>query len=122
MTSATGAVVRGQHERGMDERRGSDGRRIGRVPTRRGPGVDGQAGWPLTAYDERPWLARYTTGAPTDIEGEDRSALAMWDAAVSGSPDAVFLRYFDASLTFREVDEISDALAVGLTEYGFARG
>src|SRR6202034_3243539 len=59
---------------------------------------------------------------PADIEVEYSSALAMWGSAVARSPDATFLRYFDASFTVRQVDEISDALAAALIDHGFARG
>ena len=76
----------------------------------------------MTRYDERPWLARYRPGTRADIEIEYSSALAMWRAAVGRSPGATFLRYFDASFTVREADEISDAVAAGLVDAGFAPG
>ena len=76
----------------------------------------------MSVYDQRPWLARYSPGIPADITIEYASALAMWKSAVARSPDATFLRYFDGSFTVRQVDEISDALAAGLADHGFARG
>jgi long-chain acyl-CoA synthetase len=76
----------------------------------------------MSVYDQRPWLARYSPGMPADITIEHASALAMWRSAAARSPDATFLRYFDATFTMRQVDEISDALAAGLVDRGFARG
>jgi len=76
----------------------------------------------MSRYDERPWLARYDAGQPSDIEVEFRSALAMFSACVQAGPDAVLVRYFDGVLTRREVDELSGAFAAALAEAGFAAG
>jgi long-chain acyl-CoA synthetase len=47
---------------------------------------------------------------------------AMFEAAVQRRPDGVFIRYFDAGLTYSEVDRLSDAFAAGLQAHGFAHG
>src|SRR5919204_5444 len=72
----------------------------------------------MSIYDERPWLARYGAGQPADIEPEYASALEMFAAAVSRAPDADVIRYFDGRISLRELDELSDAFAVGLTDAG----
>src|ERR671933_417303 len=54
----------------------------------------------MTTYDDRPWLALYTSDQ---------------------SPD-VAVKYFDGTLTWRELDEQSTALAAGLRAHGFERG
>jgi long-chain acyl-CoA synthetase len=71
---------------------------------------------------ERPWLALYDDGAPSDIEPEHASALAMFESAVQRAGDRTAIRYFDAELTWSDVDALSDALAVGLAELGIAPG
>jgi long-chain acyl-CoA synthetase len=76
----------------------------------------------MSTYDERPWLARYDAGQPSDIEAEFGSALAMFSACVQRDPDAVLVRYFDGVLTRREVDELSGAFAAALADAGFAAG
>src|ERR1700728_1448982 len=76
----------------------------------------------MSVYEERPWLARYRPGTPSDIAVEHASALEMWRSSVERAPDATLIRYFDASFTVREIDQMSDAIAVGLAERGFARG
>ncbi|GAA5129904.1 long-chain-fatty-acid--CoA ligase [Pseudonocardia adelaidensis] len=73
-------------------------------------------------YDERPWLARYDAGQPHDIELEHSDALAMFRAAVRRNPDGDAVRYFDGRITLRELDELSDAFAVGLLDSGLAAG
>jgi long-chain acyl-CoA synthetase len=75
-----------------------------------------------SAYDERPWLARYAEGQPADIEPEHRSALAMFAATARRSPDAVAIHYRDEALTFGALDELSGALATALAQRGVARG
>ncbi|MBC6459948.1 AMP-binding protein [Actinomadura sp. HBU206391] len=74
----------------------------------------------MSSYDERPWLARYDDGQPTEIEIEHTSALRMFAASVARDPDADIIRYFDGRITLRELDELSDAFAAGLAATGFA--
>jgi long-chain acyl-CoA synthetase len=73
-------------------------------------------------YDERPWLARYDAGQPHDLELEHPDALAMFRAAVARDPDGDAVRYFDGRITLRELDELSDAFAVGILDSGLAAG
>ncbi|MHA6617590.1 long-chain-fatty-acid--CoA ligase [Pseudonocardia sp. DLS-67] len=73
-------------------------------------------------YDERPWLARYDAGQPHDLELEHSDALAMFRAAVTRNPNGDAVRYFDGRITLRELDELSDAFAVGLLDSGLAAG
>jgi long-chain acyl-CoA synthetase len=76
----------------------------------------------LSAYDERPWLARYDAGQPHDLELEHSDGLAMFRAAVARNPDGDAVRYFDGRITLRELDEQSDAFAVGLLDHGLTAG
>ena len=75
----------------------------------------------MSAYDDRPWLARYGE-APADLEIEFEDALAMFRAGVEKDPDGVALTYFDGSVTRRELDELSDGLASALLANGFSAG
>src|SRR3954452_23105018 len=71
---------------------------------------------------ERPWVALYDEGLPAEVEREHASALAMFERTVERAADRTAIRYFDAELTWAEVDRLSDALAVGLQELGVAAG
>ncbi len=66
----------------------------------------------MSAYDERPWLARYTSGVAPELAPEHIDTLAMFHAAARRSLDAIAVRYFDGALSLREVDEATDALRV----------
>lgn len=74
------------------------------------------------SYTDRPWLARYRKDYPADIETEYPSTLAMFEASLRRAPDTEIVRYFDGTMTLRELDELSDAFAVALVDRGFARG
>lgn len=74
------------------------------------------------SYADRPWLTRYPAGSPADIEAEYTTALDVFDAAVAAEPDSPFLYYFDATLTFADVDRAATALASALVGDGFSAG
>ncbi|WP_030616233.1 class I adenylate-forming enzyme family protein [Streptomyces sclerotialus] len=76
----------------------------------------------MSAYRERPWLARYGEGVPGDITPEYPTLLHAFRASVERSPGTEAIRYFDGVLTLAELDAASDALAVALAERGFAPG
>jgi long-chain acyl-CoA synthetase len=76
----------------------------------------------VAGYEDRPWLALYDRGQPADIEPEFANALDMVRATVERTPDSPALVYFDAVVTFRELDELSDAFAAGLAARGFQAG
>jgi len=73
-------------------------------------------------YTARPWLSSYSKTQPQSIEVDYPDALAMFKAAVTRAADRPAIRYFDGTLTYRQVDEQSDALAVALIKRGFAPG
>lgn len=76
----------------------------------------------MGVYDDRPWLARYRAQTPADIEPEFPTALAMFDAAVEHSAERTAVQYFDAAMTFDDVDRLTDELACGLVALGVQRG
>jgi long-chain acyl-CoA synthetase len=74
-------------------------------------------------YDDRPWLALYDPGVPPAVDLPNPSALAMFDAALAQRPDAPLAHYFDTTLTWKDVDSMAAALAVGLADdLGIRRG
>ncbi|NYJ05462.1 class I adenylate-forming enzyme family protein [Petropleomorpha daqingensis] len=76
----------------------------------------------MTTYDDRPWLALYTSDQTPDVAVEFDDALAMVRATFAARPDDAAIKYFDGVLTWRQLDEQSTALAAGLREHGFERG
>ena len=76
----------------------------------------------MSVYTDKPWLALYGEGQPASITPEHDTLLAVFEATLTATPDAVAIRYFDGTLTFADLDVASDALAVGLLGAGFAHG
>jgi long-chain acyl-CoA synthetase len=76
----------------------------------------------MSVYDEKPWLSLYDQDQPADIALEFTDALSMFRASVSRNPDGHIIRYFGGRITARELDELSDALAVALAGLGVRAG
>ena len=76
----------------------------------------------MSVYDEKVWLGRYREQdlAPRTIEFD--TALDMFAATAARTPDADLIRYFDGSITAGELDELTDAFAVGILDLGFTPG
>jgi long-chain acyl-CoA synthetase len=74
----------------------------------------------MSVYTDRPWLARYPEGQPSDIDSEYGTLLEMFESALARAPGTQAIRYFDGGLTLAELDAASDALAAALLARGFA--
>jgi long-chain acyl-CoA synthetase len=75
-----------------------------------------------SAYESRPWLRLYPPGVPADLPLPTRSALDVFRDTVQRKPEAPYLYYFDAVLSFRQVDEYATALAAALADRGVRQG
>lgn len=75
-----------------------------------------------SVYATKPWLALYTPGLPTTIEPAARDLLTLFASAVVRAGDRAAIHYFDCSISYRELDAMSDALAAALVDRGFASG
>lgn len=69
-----------------------------------------------------PWVRLYPKNVDPQPPLRPESLVDAWTARVAADPDGVAVRYFDGMLTARELDEESDALAVGLRDKGVRRG
>ena len=76
----------------------------------------------MSVYDEKPWLSLYDQDQPAEISLEFTDALSMFRASVNRNPDGDIIRYFGGRITARELDELSDALAVALAGLGVRAG
>lgn len=72
----------------------------------------------MTLDPTRPWLGHYRA----TLQLEHATVLDAFRAAVGTAPDAPAVKYFDAVMTLRQLDEDSDALASALSVMGFDRG
>lgn len=74
-----------------------------------------------SSLEQRPWVSLYPDGAISGAPTHG-TVLGHFCAQVTSRPDAVALRYFGESTSFRRLDELSDALASWLRERGVAPG
>ena len=76
----------------------------------------------MSVYDDKVWRSHYRKQdlAPRNIEFD--TALDMFAATAARTPDADLIRYFDGSITAGELDELTDAFAVGILDLGFTPG
>ncbi|MFW0791745.1 AMP-binding protein [Gordonia sp. CPCC 205333] len=61
-------------------------------------------------------------GVSPDVDSRPPTALAMFEAALAGGADRPLIKYFDGTLTMRDVDERANALANLLMDNGFGFG
>ncbi|MFD4603151.1 class I adenylate-forming enzyme family protein [Streptomyces sp. NPDC058464] len=72
-------------------------------------------------YAARPWVGLLNDAQRGPVD-PPASLVHALRAAVAEAPDRTCLTYFDARLSFREVDELSDSVAAHLAERGLERG
>ena len=72
--------------------------------------------------DDRPWLQTYPAALPARFTPAHGHMLDYWGAAVATAADAEAMRYFDATLTYGEVDMLARGLAGWLARRGVASG
>jgi long-chain acyl-CoA synthetase len=70
------------------------------------------------AYSEKPWLKNYDKNVPPGLSYEEKTFAEKFAETVAAYPDKTALIYMGRTLTFREVDELSDRLANFLIESG----
>ncbi len=76
----------------------------------------------MTVYGARPWLKLYPGWVPPELPLPRASAIDQFRATVREHADRPAVYYFDTVLTYRELDRLSSALAVGLSRLGIGKG
>ncbi|MCC5858502.1 MAG: AMP-binding protein [Ectothiorhodospiraceae bacterium] len=76
----------------------------------------------MSIYDSRPWLHIYGDKYPGEYSPTAATALEMFHAGLQTAPDGVAIKYFDGTITRRELDRLSDAFAAALAARGFEHG
>ena len=71
---------------------------------------------------ERRWTARYPRAVREAATTRQSSLVEAWRERVRREPDARATAYFDGTMTVREVDEATDALAAAYRDLGTGRG
>ena len=77
---------------------------------------------PSTPALSYPWLSAYPAGVPALVAPSHGDALSRFRASVATAPERAAILYFDRSISYAELDRLSDALAVALLEKHFVAG
>jgi long-chain acyl-CoA synthetase len=75
----------------------------------------------MSGFDDRPWTAQYTERL-REVELGARTTLELLADAVANAPQGPAIIYLGGTLTYREVDELTDGVAHYLLESGFRPG
>ncbi len=64
--------------------------------------------------EERPWTKHYDEGVPTRVDYPDVPLFYFLEEAAKAFPDKVCTIFNGASITYGEMDALTDRLAAGL--------
>ncbi|MGW0701137.1 AMP-binding protein [Streptomyces sp. NPDC002867] len=76
----------------------------------------------MSWFDDSPWTAQYPERMAEVERVPDRTTLELLSDAVATAPQGPAVTYLGGTLTYREVDELSDGVAHYLLERGFRPG
>jgi long-chain acyl-CoA synthetase len=76
----------------------------------------------MIAESPRPWLACYPANLPVEYIPPHDSALDMFKATVAVAADAEAIVYFDGTITYSDLDAMSNALASWLVAQNVRKG
>ena len=62
-----------------------------------------------SVYTERPWLARYPSHVPADLEPPFASGVEMFRATARRVPDRPAVHYFERTITFGELARLASS-------------
>jgi long-chain acyl-CoA synthetase len=76
----------------------------------------------MTDSPRRPWLRLYDAGVPHDVEVPDVSLSALLSETAKRLPERTAIRFFDRSVTYRELDEAASRFANALIALSVHKG
>lgn len=72
--------------------------------------------------DDKPWLKMYDQGVPQHIDYPEVPLFSFLEESAKKYPDSVCTIFKGARISYREMNELTDRLAAGLTEMGVKKG
>jgi long-chain acyl-CoA synthetase len=76
----------------------------------------------ISIYEKRPWLKNYPEGVPHDIEIGNETAIGDFMRSACQKPDAPAVHYFDHTLSYGDIDRLSNSFAAALENLGVVKG
>ena len=76
----------------------------------------------FSAYDAKPWLGRYADSVPKELPLPQGSMVDLFEASARRAPDRDAIRYFDATVSYAELDDLANRFAALLAQRGIGKG
>ena len=76
----------------------------------------------MSGHNPGPWVKYYPSGVPAELVSSFDTMLAAWDHQVAERPLATAVHYFDATITFADIDSAAWSLATVLRREGVCAG
>ncbi len=73
-------------------------------------------------YEQRPWLKNYPEWVPHDLEIGQATAIGDFMRSADQKPDATAVHYFDHTISYGEIDKLSNSFAAALKDLGVVKG
>jgi long-chain acyl-CoA synthetase len=73
-------------------------------------------------YEKRPWLQNYPEWVPHDLEIGNDTAIGDFVTSVDQNPDSPAVHYFDHTISYGEIDRLSNSFAAALENLGVVKG
>ncbi len=75
-----------------------------------------------SVYENKPWLSRYAEYVPHELPLPGRSMSDLFEESAGRAPDRDAIRYFDATVSYGELNELANRFAMLLAARGVEKG
>jgi long-chain acyl-CoA synthetase len=75
-----------------------------------------------SVYESKPWLDRYADYVPKELPLPEKSMIDLFEESAERVPDVDAIRYFDASISYSELNDLADRFATLLASRGVEKG
>jgi long-chain acyl-CoA synthetase len=76
----------------------------------------------MSIYDHKPWVANYEPGVPAELDVPDYPLFRMLEESAAKYPGNTALIFKGRKISYRELNEMTDAVAAALAANGFQKG
>lgn len=75
-----------------------------------------------SVYENKPWLELYADYVPKELPAPGKSVVDLFEDSAHRVPDADAIRYFDETISYRELEDLASRFAGVLAERGVEKG
>ncbi len=75
-----------------------------------------------SVYESKPWLDLYAAYVPKELPPPEKSMIDLFEESAVRVPDRDAIRYFDATISFAELNRMAEAFAARLSEWDVEKG